>query len=197
MSANQRLCRVSGIFLICIASATFAAEPPSASGCNDCHGANGVSTKSEIPTIAGMSAFYLDGEMQAYQKNQRPCAKSGKTDMCEVAKKMAAEQTKEVDSYYAGQKFVAAKQTIDATLAAKGKSLHAANCEICHTNGGSVADDDAGILAGQWKPYLLATMNEYRGGKRVEPEKMKPKTAALSEDDVKALVEFYASEGGK
>ena len=197
MSTNQRFCHISGIFLICFATVTFAAEPPSASGCNDCHGANGVSTKSEVPTIAGMSAFYLEGQMQAYQKDQRPCPKSGKTDMCEVAKKLSAAQIKEIATYYAGQKFVAAKQTTDAALAAKGKSLHDSNCEICHSDGGSQAADDAGILAGQWKPYLSTTLQEYHDGKRVEPEKMKAKTTALSADDVKALVEYYASESSK
>ncbi len=202
MSTNQRFCRISAMLLACLATAAFAAEPPSAaSGCKDCHGDDGVSTKSGIPTIAGMSAFYLEGQMQAYQKDQRPCAKTEankeKTDMCEVAKKLSTAQVKEVATYYAAQKFVPAKQIVDAALAAKGKSLHAANCETCHTDGGSVADDDAGILAGQWKPYLQAMMKEYRDGKRIEPQKMKPKTAALSADDVNALVEFYASQGGK
>lgn len=199
MSINQRLYRISAILLACLTTAAFAAEPPSAaSGCKDCHGTNGVSTKSEIPTIAGMSAFYLEGQMQAYQKDQRLCVKievkNEKIDMCEVAKKMNAAQITEVATYYAGQKFVAAKQTIDAGLAAKGKSLHDSHCEICHSDGGSEAVDDAGILAGQWKPYLSATLQEYHDGKRAEPKKMKTKTAGLSADDFKALVEFYASD---
>lgn len=187
------------LLLAGIAAPLLAAPPEAAKGCHDCHGDNGVSTKPEYPTIAGMSEFYLEGQMQAYQKDQRPCTrlKDDKTDMCEVAKKLSAAQVTEVATYFAGLKFAAAKQTVDSALAAKGKSLHAANCETCHTDGGSVPDDDAGILAGQWKPYLLTAMKEYHSGKRIEPKKMKPKTEPLSDDDVKALVEFYASEGAK
>jgi len=177
--------------------------PESAKGCSDCHGDKGVSSRGEIPTIAGMSDFYIDGQMQAYQKEQRPCPKvdksdkSGKSDMCEVAKKLSAAQIKEVAAFFAGEKFVAAKQSSDAGLAAKGKAIHEIRCESCHSEGGSVADDDAGILAGQWKEYVLEAFKEFHDGKRAEPEKMKPKTKDLSDADFKALAEFYAGKASK
>ncbi|MDT0497838.1 c-type cytochrome [Algiphilus sp. W345] len=176
-----------------------AAAPDSAAGCAACHGEGGVSQRSDIPTIAGLSEFYLEGQMQAYQKGDRPCEKvkgdDGQTaDMCDIAKALTADQIAEIDAYFSSQDFVAADQTADAALAAKGKALHERRCEICHSDGGSFADDDAGLLAGQWKPYLQSMLVEYRSGKRVEPEKMKPQTSALSDDDIKALVEFYASE---
>lgn len=181
----------------------FGAAPDSAKECAACHGDNGVSTRNDVPTIAGASAFYIEGQMQAYQKEARPCPKvdktdkSGKDDMCTVAKKLNAAQVKEVSSYFAGQKFVAAKQSSDAALAAKGKSIHDIRCESCHSEGGSVADDDAGILAGQWKGYIEEAFKEFRSGKRVQPEKMKPKTDGLTDEDFKALTEYYASEGAK
>lgn len=183
-------------------TAAAAAAPDSAAGCAACHGEGGVSQRSDIPTIAGLSEFYLEGQMQAYQKGDRPCEKvkddDGQTaDMCDIAKALTDEQIAEINAYFSSQNFVAAEQTADAALAAKGKALHERRCEICHSDGGSFADDDAGLLAGQWKPYLLATLAEYRSGKRVEPEKMKPQTAALSDDDIKALVEFYASLGAE
>ena len=187
------------LFACATSTALGAAAPESAKGCGDCHGEHGVSTRNEIPTIAGASAFYIEGQMTAYQKEARPCPKvdktdkSGKSDMCEVAKKLSAAQVKEVAAYFAGEKFVAAKQPADAELAAKGKSIHEIRCESCHSEGGSVADDDAGILAGQWKGYLEEAMKEFRDGKRTQPEKMKPKTEGLSDADYKALFEYYAS----
>ncbi|MDE2461976.1 MAG: cytochrome c4, partial [Gammaproteobacteria bacterium] len=63
-----------------------------------------------------------------------------------------------------------------------------------HTNGGSVADDDAGILAGQWSPYLQQAFQEYQSGNRVMPDQMKPKIDALRTDQVNALIQYYASE---
>ncbi|MDE2150201.1 MAG: c-type cytochrome [Gammaproteobacteria bacterium] len=185
------------------ATAAGAAPPAYIQSCADCHGNNGISADGKFPTIAGMSAFYLEGQIEAYQKGQRPCPKTSdpvkkaETDMCDIAKKLTPDQVKETAEFFAAQKFVAAQQPVDATLAAKGKSIHDAHCEICHSDGGSQAIDDAGILAGQWKPYLVTTLAEYHDGKRIEPEKMKPQTKALSADDIKALAEFYAGEESK
>lgn len=199
----MRITRFASLAVFSFAlSGSAAAVPDAAAGCAACHGEGGVSQRSDTPTIAGFSAFYLEGQMLSYQEGDRPCAKvkgdDGQTaDMCEIAKAMTADQIAEVSAYFASQEFVAADQTADATLAARGEAVHERRCEICHTDGGSFAGDDAGLLAGQWKPYLLATLEEYRSGKRVQPEKMKPHIAALSDDDIKALVEFYASQTGK
>lgn len=174
--------------------------PSSVTSCTECHGDHGVSANEDIPSIAGMSDYYLEGQMRAYQKAQRPCPKSTvskiPTDMCELAKTLTPAQIKEIGSYYAAQTWVAAPQpAVDAAKAARGKSIHANDCELCHTKGGSVADDDAGILAGQWLSYLQLTLNDYKSGKRTMPDKMKPKLEKLSGDDLDALSQFYAAEG--
>lgn len=174
-----------------------AASSTDVQSCFECHGNNGVSQKSDVPTIAGMSDFYLEGQMQAYQKGQRPCPTMKDKTMCDIAKKLNAAQVTEISKYFAAQKFVAAKQPVDAALAAKGKSIHDKHCEICHSDGGSQAADDAGILAGQWKPVFVTTMNDYRQGQRIEPTGMKVQTSKLTTEDIKALAEFYASEGAK
>ena len=54
-------------------------------------------------------------------------------------------------------------------------------------------DDDAGILAGQWMPYIRHTFEEFSSGKRPIPKKMKPKFDELTKDDVDALVNYYGS----
>ena len=71
-------------------------------------------------------------------------------------------------------------------------------CEDCHgkkgnEDGGSSADDDAGILAGQWMPYLEDQFKEYASDKRPMPKKMKPKMEKLTDDDIKALIHYYGS----
>ena len=57
----------------------------------------------------------------------------------------------------------------------------------------AVAEDDAGILAGQWMPYLRHSFEEYSSGQRPMPKKMKPKFDELTKDDVDALVNYYGS----
>ena len=190
-------CFAACVAACCLASALANAAPPEVAGCAKCHGENGFNPKGEVPTIAGMSEAYLEAQMSAYQKGQRPCAKMSGTDMCEVAKKAGSAQTKSTATYYASQKFVAAMQTIDAALAAKGKALHQAHCGVCHSSGGGEPADDAGILAGQWQAYLRSSLEEYAAGKRAQPDNMKRQMAQLSPEAIAALTAFYASEGSK
>ena len=42
--------------------------------------------------------------------------------------------------------------------------------------------------------YLEATFAEYGSGARIQDKKMKEKMDALSADDVKALIHYYASQ---
>jgi sulfide dehydrogenase cytochrome subunit len=170
--------------------------------CASCHGKAGASTESDIPIIGGMSAGYIEYNLNAYKKKERPCpevkVKSGahkgkKTDMCEVAKDLSESDIGQVAKFYAGQKFVRAVQTFDPELAKKGKSIHRQNCEKCHANDGSDAGDDAGVLAGQWTSYLRQTFQEYQAGKRHMEQKMKPKIQKLDNDGFEALLNYYAS----
>jgi cytochrome subunit of sulfide dehydrogenase len=170
--------------------------------CADCHGRDGASIESDVPSIGGLSETYLLDAMAAYRDNKRPCpeskfragdAKRAKTDMCQVAAKVGADAAV-VAKHLAAQPFARAKQPFDAAKAARGKKLHEMSCEKCHSEGGTLADDDAGILAGQWTPYLRASFDEFSKGARPMPEKMKPKFQPLKPDELDALLHYYASQ---
>ena len=171
--------------------------------CNGCHGNDGASQWSDVPTIAGVSEFVHSDALYIFRDEARPCTeteyKQGDTSrpattMCAVVADMSDDMIDEVAAYYAAKPFVAAKQDFDAALAEAGKAIHEAECDRCHSEGGSNPEDDAGILAGQWAGYLTDTFAEYRSGEREQPKKMEEKLSALSDDDVKALVHYYASQ---
>ena len=172
--------------------------------CDSCHGADGVSTDAHIPTIAGFSEFVFEEYMYQYQDEARPCReveypsgdkKGTKTSMCAEASELSEEQISELTAYYAGKEFKAATQEFDAALAAEGANIHKRDCEKCHTDGGSYAGDDAGLLAGQWKGYLEQVFADYAAGDRsMMEDKMKEKVEALDEASMKALIHFYASQ---
>ncbi|MGI9262538.1 MAG: hypothetical protein ACR2QR_10910, partial [Woeseiaceae bacterium] len=44
--------------------------------CNGCHGDNGVSQWSDVPTIAGLAEFVHVDALFIYQDEARPCAES-------------------------------------------------------------------------------------------------------------------------
>ncbi|MCG6866837.1 MAG: c-type cytochrome [Thiogranum sp.] len=170
--------------------------------CEDCHGKDGASEEPKIPTIGGYSAIYITDSLAVYRDKTRPCEdvkypagkhKGETTNMCEVAKNLSDEESGLVAEHYAGKPFVRAKQSFDAELAKVGKGIHALECKKCHEDGGSSSDDDAGILAGQWMPYLQDQFEEYTTGKRPMTKKMKPKIEKLSADDIKALIQYYGS----
>lgn len=170
--------------------------------CEDCHGKDGASQEPKIPTIGGFSATYISDSLAAYRDKTRPCEdvkypagvhKGETTSMCKAAENLSEEDAGLIADHYAGKPFVRAKQSFDAELAKRGKGIHDLGCKKCHEDGGSSPDDDAGILAGQWMPYLEEQFEEYASGKRPMPEKMQPKFEVLTEDDIKALVQYYGS----
>lgn len=141
--------------------------------CEACHGPNGVSSETNIPTIAGIPEFNFFDQMLRYLEG-RPSASvnhvygdtSQKGDMVTIVKSLSEAQIEELAKHYAGLEFVPAKQSFDQALAMKGKAIHAKSCENCHSDGGSNALDEASVLAGQQKGYLATTLQQFKQGKR-------------------------------
>ncbi len=170
--------------------------------CADCHGKNGASTESDIPIIGGYSSEFLVQNLKDYQTKDRDCPetkfrsgpkKGQKADMCQMVKDLSEADIKAIAGYFSKQKFVRAKQKFDPVLAKKGKEVHDEYCEKCHSEGGTVSDDDTGIPAGQWTPYLRQAIDEFKTGKRPIPKKMKAKLDQVDKAGIEALVNFYAS----
>ena len=167
--------------------------------CAGCHGTDGASTHGTVPTIGGMSSAYIADTLGKYKSGDRKNCEAVKSssgessDMCKVAKDLSSDDMKALGDFFAGKKFVHAKQGTDAALAKKGKEIAEQTCEKCHTDGGSVAADDSGILSGQWKQYLKKEITDFRSGNRTAAKKMAPKIEKLEQSDIDALVEYFGS----
>ena len=167
--------------------------------CDNCHGKNGNSEDDKVPSIAGFSAVTLEDAIEAYKSGDRPADKykpkdGEETDMIEISKKLSDDDIKKSSAHYASQKFIPHKQTFDAKLAKKGAKVHKKRCEKCHSDNGANAEDDAAILAGQWKGYLKRQFDLIIAKEREVPKKMKKKIKKLKDGDTEALIEFYASQ---
>ena len=172
-------------------------------GCNDCHGDNGVSQWSDVPTIAGIDAFGHADALFLFRDEERPCVESdyrqgdtsrAATTMCAVTADLSDDDIEALGDAYAELPFVAATQEFDAALAATGAAIHEAECDRCHSEGGSNVEDEASILAGQWMGYIEGAFAQYASGDRPQDKKMKEKMAPLSAEDIKALIHYYASQ---
>lgn len=194
-----------GFLFLAGAHSAMAGAPDAAKDCAVCHNENGISDDAKVPTIAGASDYFLENQMAVFAGEGRPCeadyfeqeSEVEVEDHCAIASNLSEDEQIEVAAYFSGKPFKPAEQEVDEELAAKGASIHEASCERCHSDAGSLALDDAGILAGQWKHYLMHQFRYYKNEERWQPEKMTPEMVDLSDEDMKALAEFYASEGPK
>ncbi len=171
--------------------------------CAQCHGKAGASTDSSIPIIGSYSTTYILGSFKNFKSKERVCAevaiptgpkKGQKSDMCKVVETLSPGDMDALAKYISQQKFVRAKQPFDASLVDKGSSVYKLRCEKCHENNGSSPDEDNGILAGQWSPYLRAQIAAFRTGKRHIDEKMKQRLDKVTKEEEEMLVHFFASQ---
>lgn len=159
--------------------------------CAGCHGTDGSSVGPSSPSIAGMDPEVFVDAMQAYKADQRNA-----TIMNRIAKGYSDEQIKGMSWFFAKQPLQLQPQEFDQQQAKLGADLHKEYCEKCHSEGGR--ESDAGILAGQWMPYLDYSMVDFIEARRAYPRKMKRKVDAVLKDHgdkaTSALIHFYGSQ---
>jgi sulfide dehydrogenase cytochrome subunit len=191
--------RMAGI-ASCLLLVAPAARPAFAEGadlsgvlptCEACHGHDGESVLPTAPIIAGIDAGIIADTIYALKDGDYPCPSS---PMCPLVKNISSEQAEALGKYFAAKPFAPAKQMFDKDKAARGAAIHKAQCEQCHSKGGSDPEDQASILAGQWLPYLRAVLADYAAGKREALEPMRKRLTMMSPEDLDALANFYASE---
>jgi sulfide dehydrogenase cytochrome subunit len=157
--------------------------------CAGCHGDNGASFGPATPNIAALSEIYFTDTMTAFKNGERPA-----TVMDRIAKGYTEEEIKLMAGFFAKMPMAVTSQELDAAKVAAGEEVYEDNCAKCHDEYGALPDDDAGILASQWLPYLRYTMEDFKSGSREMPKKMKKKVDALSDAELEAVLQFFASQ---
>ena len=157
--------------------------------CTICHGDRGLSDEAAYPTIAGLPARLQMDALRAYRGGTRDCGPVVR--MCKIVVGMSDDQVRELAQYFAAFPFKPADQQFKADLVAQGRLLHEDYCAVCH--GSSPADAERSILHGQWADYLRYALSQYRSGHRKQPPSMRRQTEKLTDADIEALVNFYAS----
>ncbi len=182
--------------------------------CVACHGGEGNSTGPAIPNLAGISPNYMMGAMLAFKYDDDEDKLESVIDadadfedveafprystiMGRIAKGYTEEEIKLIAEHFSSEAQSLPAQKFDAAKAGKGKKLHKKYCEKCHEDEGRSAEDDTGVLAGQWKPYFLYSMQDYVNGDRAMPKKMKKKldeiTESVGHEGIEQLADYYAS----
>lgn len=171
--------------------------------CEDCHGKGGVSQESDIPTISGFSDIAISDILLAYQDGSRTAISSKfragdtsrpETDMGKITKELSEALIEQLAAHYSSKEFVSSKQPFDPELAANGAKIHKVECTKCHEDGGSSPDDDVGLLAGQWTPYLRTALTNFRNDTRDTEPKMLKLVKGLKDSEIESLLHYWASQ---
>jgi sulfide dehydrogenase cytochrome subunit len=183
------------LFLLGLPVAAASAAGPSGQAlaftCAGCHGTDGSSVGPSSPSIAQLDPDAFIDAMHDYRADRRNA-----TIMNRIARAYSDGQIEAMAAFFYRQKLRPQAQEHDPALAGLGRELHDRYCEKCHINGGEPSD--AGILAGQWMPYLAFTLEDFRLGKREWPRKMQRKVdaavAAQGDQALPALIHYYGSQ---
>lgn len=154
-----------------------------AAACAGCHGADGNSTTSGTPSLAGQQPHYFVAAIQEYHQGERRTPEM--RSMLRGASKM---QLESLALYYASQT-PAQRPAPPFGDPAAGEPLTGV-CGGCHGSRGISNDAATPTLAGQDPQYLVAAISAY--GKTRRHEVMEGQIAKLSDRDVQNIAAYYA-----
>jgi sulfide dehydrogenase cytochrome subunit len=201
MSCNKKaLTALLGSVFIA-ASAQVTANPTAqamADTCAGCHGTDGQSAGPAIPNLAGMSETYFIDSMLGFQalpkdathaEDARPAS-----IMNRIAKGYTEEQIESMAAHFAAMPVYKANVPHDPAKAEAGAAVYENACVKCHDEAGSLPSDDAGILAGQWLPWLEYSIADFKSGHRYLPKKMARALEDHSDAEIESALHFFASQ---
>lgn len=160
--------------------------------CTGCHGIPGYYNANpayHVPMLGGQNADYLEVALQGYRRGTR-----GHETMQAQASSLSDQDIADVSAYFEsfdaeaeGPRTLASDAEIEAGRA------KAATCAACHGADGVAAAPQWPSLAGQHETYLLAALEQYKDGRRVDLV-MNPLIAPLDAQSIEELAAFYASQ---
>ncbi|MDC9729842.1 MAG: cytochrome c [Methyloprofundus sp.] len=153
--------------------------------CLSCHGQDGNSQTSNIPSLAGQKPAYIANQLRSFRSGVR---KGGM--MNNMAKGLSDAEINNLAAFFASlkNKSIGSKKK---QLIQEGKELASGMCFGCH---GSNAQG-MGVtprLAGQQPKYLVKQLRDFKNKTRKNPM-MGSIAAGFSDDEIKALAEYMSS----
>lgn len=157
-----------------------------AQACSSCHGADGNTTRADMPTLAGQDALYLATSLKAYSQGQRD-----HDQMVTATAELSDAEIDALAAFYARQDPIARKVHRPPTIAEWVE-----RCDRCHGVGGNSSNPHYPSLASQNEPYLARVIENYASGGR-HSSTMSAMSQPLRTSDIEALAAHYASQRRK
>lgn len=181
------------------ATAALAAGDPTAGKaksavCAACHNADGNSTVTQYPKLAGQSADYLVKQLQEFKSGARVNA-----IMVGMVAPLSPQDMEDLAAYFSSQQIT--RGAADPALAPAGEALFrggnltsgVAACAACH--GATGAGNPAAkfpALAGQHAEYVETQLKAFRAMERANDagQMMRGVTAKLTDPEIKAVASY-------
>ena len=166
--------------------------------CAACHGAQGISTLSVNPNLAGQVPGYISAQLKAFKSGERVNAV-----MAGMVAALSEEDMNDLDAFYSSleAKTTAQLSDEDKALAEEGAKIYRGGyaqrgisaCMSCHGPSGHGIPKNYPRVSAQHKEYLEQQLLAYKKGERVGyNEIMKDIAFGLSELQIKQLAAYMA-----
>lgn len=197
--------KVVTLFVFCVVIVTHAAGDYSAGEkksqtCAACHGAKGMSTNPDWPSLAGQQADYLIKQLRDFTKGSRPSAV-----MTPLAAALSEQDRQDLAEFYSKQPIPS--QRVPERFVTNGEVLyrggdfdkHITACIACH-GPSAMGNEQAGfpMLSGQQPKYIIGQLELFRNKKRYNDLNsiMQDISARMSPEDMEAVAYFSAGLHG-
>jgi cytochrome c553 len=167
--------------------------------CAACHAADGNSTISANPKIAGMDQAYLLKQLNDFARPANDKSARVNGIMTGILGAISVADRVHVSAFYAGQSFKPGAARNKELLEA-GQRLYRAGvpskglpaCSGCHSPNGAGIPIQYPRLGGQHAEYTETQLKAFRDGTRRNNEAMAQIAARLSDAEIKALADYVA-----
>jgi cytochrome c553 len=189
LRASKLAALLSGVYLSIVAPLSFAQDVSAKLAvCAACHGADGNSTMSGSPSLAGQPRIFLENNLIMIREGIRdiPVMKGqldGLTDPQIIA----------IAKFYAGHTLKPTHGKHHDALYERGKLLSKqALCGTCHLPN-YVGREQMPRLAGQREDYLLHSMRQFRNNTATGRDTiMAASLHGMNDDDLRAIAHYLA-----
>jgi cytochrome c553 len=176
---------VFGLSQSALAAVDISAGKERAKMCLSCHGQDGNSQTTNIPSLAEQKPAYIANQLRAFRSGMR---KGGM--MNNMAKGLSNAEINNLAAFFASLKNKSVGSDKEE-LISEGKRLASGMCFGCH--GGKA--QGMGVtprLAGQQPKYLVKQLRDFKNKTRRNPM-MGSIAGGFSDDEIKALAEYMSS----
>ncbi len=157
--------------------------------CAACHGPNGNSAQSLIPSLAGQTARYLYLQLRDFQEGRR-------TDslMTPIAKPLSREDLFDLAAFFAAQEPRPPDFEADPKRVALGSQKAAETlCTMCHL-GGFKGQNEIPRVDGQQYGYVVKQLMDFKERRRTnDAGSMTSVSKTLADEDIVNLGHYLAS----